>query len=212
MQPDTQAQIVANVIIGLIAVGGSILGAILGAREGARASLAATKAFAEENELRQRASVRLRLRLEIDHNLANLATLQAALRAAGSSDTGDEEANAEEPEISWHSYARELVHTAMPAWTREAWESLTLVIAPALDATEIEQANHFYGQLETISGIREQLTVMENEKPYLYDWGFGQGPRSIEPMTFHDYGPGLALRVDEIISTLRAAGNPIVDA
>ena len=57
----------------------------------------------------------------------------------------------------------------MPAWTREAWESMTSLLSPALDPQEIERANHFYGQLQTILGIREQLTVMLNEKPHMED-------------------------------------------
>jgi hypothetical protein len=169
LSPDIVAQIIATVVIGVIAVAGSIGDAILGAREGARASLAATKAFAEENEQRQRASVRLRLRLEIDHNLANLRELRTKLIATSTPKSRDEDASTEEPKILWDTYARAFVHAAMPAWTREAWESMTSLLSPALDPQEIERSNHFYGQLQTISGIREQLTVMLNEKPHMED-------------------------------------------
>jgi hypothetical protein len=217
--PDLSADTVANVVIGLIAVAGSIGGAILGAREGARASLAATKAFAEENEQRQRASVRLRLRLEIDHNLASLRELRTKLIAAATpkpskeEENSEDEENAEEPKLSWDSYGRAFVHGSMPAWTREAWESVTAFLSPALDPKEIEHANHFYGQLETISGIREQLTVMLNEKPHIEDWGvLIGGQRTVDPMTFFNHGPRLASEVDTIMTDLIDRGNPIAEA
>jgi hypothetical protein len=207
--PDLSPDTVANIVIGLIAVGGSILGAILGAREGARASLAATKAFAEENEQRQRDAVRLRLRVEIDHNLASLRTLRDKLIAKATPKSHD--GSVENPKLSWTSYGQAFVLGVMPAWTRQAWESMMALPAAALEPKEIEQVNHFYGQLETISGIRDQLTPMVNEKPHMED-PFGTGARSVEPMSLYIYGPGLAAQADRIMADLIERGNPIAEA
>ena len=212
LSPDTVAQI----IIGVIAVAGSIGGAILGAREGARASLEATQAHSQETEKRQRASVRLLLRVEIDQNLANLGDLRAKLIAAGtpqSDDAGDDAGDEEEkPKFSWGSYARAFVRGVMPAWTRQVWESMTALLSPALDAKEIERVNHFYGQLETINGIRDQLTVMLDEKPHTEHHIIRSDPRTVRPTTFYNHGPGLAAEDDRIIADLLDRGNPIAEA
>jgi hypothetical protein len=211
ISPDTAAQIIATVVIGVIAVVGSIGGAILGAREGARASLAATKALSQEAEERQRASVRLLMRVEIDQNLANLGELRARLIAAATPESDDEDDVAEKPELSGDSYARAFARGVMPAWTRQAWESMTALLSPALDAKEIERVNHFYGQLETIDGIRDQLAVMLNEKPHTQHRVFAE-PYTVQPTTFYRYGPGLAAEADRIMADLLDRGNPIAEA
>jgi hypothetical protein len=219
---ETWGPTAVNAIAVLAAAGRAVWGSIRGAREGAKrgaeASLAATKAFTEEQEQRECASVRLRLRLEIDHNLGSLRELQSKLIAAATPKPSKDEENsedeeyAEEPKLSWDTYGRAFVHGSMPAWTREAWESVTAFLSPALEPKEIEHANRFYGQLETISGIREQLTGMLNEKPHIEDWGsLMGGPRTIDPMTYHYQGPRLASEVNKIMTDLLDRGNPIAE-
>jgi hypothetical protein len=197
LSQDTVAHIIANFVIVIVAIVGSRRAAIDGAQEGARATLAATKAFAEEQEQRQRASVRLRLRVEIDHNLANLRAIRDKLNATATPNST--------------LYAQAFVHGVMPAWTRQAWESMTALPAPALEPTEIEHVNHFYGQLETLSGIREQLTPMVNEKPHMEDF-FGRGATSVQPVTLDLNGPRLTTKADKIMSDLIERGNPIAEA
>jgi hypothetical protein len=212
LNPDTVAQIIATVAIGVIAVGGSIGGAILGAREGARATLEATKTLSLETEKQKRASVRLLLHVEIDYNLKNLQALRDQLMRPARSAPENEDGTAGEPEpISREGYARRLVFETMPVWARQAWDGMTELLSPALSREEIVQANHIYGQLETISGIRDQLAAMANEKPHMEDF-FGTGPKSVHPVTFHNYAPGLAADVDKIITDLLNRGNPIAEA
>jgi hypothetical protein len=82
---------------------------------------------------------------------------------------------------------------------------------PALDAKEIERVNHFYGRLETIDGIRDQLAVMLNEKPHTQHRVFAE-PYTVQPTTFYRYGPGLAAEADRIMADLLDRGNPIAEA
>ena len=88
---------------------------------------------------------------------------------------------------------------------------MTALLSPALDGKEIERVNHFYGQLETISGIRDQLAVMLDEKPHT-EHHFLSEPRTVQPTTFYRHGPGLAAEVDRIIRDLLDRGNPIAEA
>ncbi len=204
-EPDT-------VVAAIIAVVGSIIGAMLGAREGAKATLQATAAFSRQREEHERASVRLLLRLEIDHNLASLRDLRSEIFTAAIRNPSGEAGDPENATLTWDYYARALARVAMPAWTRQAWDSMTALLSPALHPKEIERANHLYGQLETISGIRAQITAMANERPYMVETGIpGFGLRSVDPMTFYEYAPGLASEVDRIILALLASGNPIAE-
>ena len=95
-------------------------------------------------------------------------------------------------------------------WARQAWDGMTELLVPALNREEIERANQFYGQLETISGIRDQLMPMVNEKPHMQD-PFGTGPHSTEPVTFTNYGPGLVANADRIMAEVIERGNPIAE-
>jgi hypothetical protein len=208
----TAIDVVAVLAAAGIAVWGSIRGAREGAKQGAEATRAVTQALAQESEKRQRASVRLLLRLEIDHNLASLRDLRSELYTAAIRTPRGEAGDPENPTVTWDYYARALVIVAMPAWTRQAWESMTALLSPALDPKEIEQANIFYGHLETISVIRDQLTVMASEKPHMEDWGIGRGARSVRPTTFFEHSPGLARDFDNIVVALLATGNPISEA
>jgi hypothetical protein len=197
LSPDTVAQIIATIGIGIVAVVGSLIAARLGAREGARASLAATKAFAEEQEERQRAAVRLLLSLEIE---ANLARVQAFWSDIWSIALPEDIRNEEGPEWKRQSFSRRV------------WNGQTSVLGSAISAEEIRRTNRIYGQLDTLSGIQARLVEMDTEQARHTTTGIrrlGEEGALMAAVTFNEVAPSLWVETEEIVAGLLANGNPI---
>jgi hypothetical protein len=213
LSPDTVAQIIATIGIGIVAVVGSLIAARLGAREGALASLAATKAFAEEQEERQRAAVRLLLSLEIE---ANLARVQAFWSDIWSIALPEDIRNEEDPEWKRQSEqrfrARLVARSPVLAFSRRVWNGQTSVLGSAISAEEIRRTNRIYGQLDTLSGIQARLVEMDTEQARHTTTGIrrlGEEGALMAAVTFNEVAPSLWVETEEIVAGLLANGNPI---
>jgi hypothetical protein len=220
LSPDTVEQIIATVAIGIIAVVGSIRGAIRGAEVGAEATRAATQQAIDAQltasqaiEVQQRNAVRLLLRLEIDHNLANLSTLWADVTRDEVYDDSDDPE--QQRKAMGQNRASALLRVPMPVWTRSAWDGLIPLLPLALARSEIAEASTVYGQLDTISAIRSQLAEMAAEQPWqevVQSDVYGPRTRTIHPQTFSDNAPDLWGRIEEVVDQLLTHGNPIAEA
>jgi hypothetical protein len=200
----------ANVLIGLIAVAGSVLGALLGARVGAKATRDATqqaieadRASAREGDERQRKAARLLVSLEIDHNLANLRSFW------------EEAASHLQDQYRGVPEAQRLTRVPIPTWTRVAWDGMTPLLPLTLSRAEIEQANRLYSQLEAITLIRAEIARMTAEKPYQVLAHLpgrpDPVPEMIYPRSWSYFAPDLAERVEVTVVDLIANGNPIAE-
>ena len=99
----------------------------------------------------------------------------------------------------------------MPVWSRQAWDGLTALLPLAISYEEIERTNRFYGHLESISVVRNQLGALAAWQPGQEPWyGPGEDLQGILlPLGFYVNAPKLWSHVGQIVNELIARGNPI---